>query len=209
MKLRQWQAECIKLAYQQYSSGNTHFMCLATPGAGKTTMASQLAKQLFDDDHIDLAICLSPSLIVANDFKEELETQTGKRFDGKLGSRGCSLTYQAMLGLNSEFWGLLTDFRVFVIFDEIHHCAGADLHNANAWGERIITKIQGKASFTLALTGTPWRSDRIPIALAKYCEDQHIHCDYNYGLNQAITDRVCRRPVITLIVSVRPTPLAI
>ncbi len=199
MKLRQWQAECINLAYQQYLSDNTHFMCLATPGSGKTMAASRLAKQLFDGNHIDLVICLSPSLIVAGDFKEELETQTGKRLDGKLGANGCSLTYQAMLALNDEFWELLADFRVFVIFDEIHHCAGGDLHNANAWGERIISEIQGKASFTLALTGTPWRSDKVPIALAKYCEDQHIHCDYSYGLNQAITDGVCRRPKITLI----------
>ncbi len=199
MKLRQWQAECINLAHQQYLTGNTHFMCLATPGAGKTMTASQLAKLLFDENQIDLVICLSPSLIVADDFKDELETQTGKRLDGKLGSSGCSLTYQAMLTLSKEFWKLLLDFRVFVIFDEIHHCAGGDLHNANAWGERIISEIQGKASFTLALTGTPWRSDKIPIALANYCEDQHIHCNYSYGLNQAITDRVCRKPRITLI----------
>lgn len=199
MKLRQWQAECISLAYQQYHSGNTHFMCLATPGSGKTVTASLLAKRLLNGNHIDLVICLSPSLIVANDFKEELETQTGKRLNGKLGSNGCSITYQAMLSLSGEFWSLLTDFRVFVIFDEIHHCSGRDLHNANSWGERIITEIQGKASFTLALTGTPWRSDKIPIALAKYCEEQHIHCDYSYGLNQAITDKVCRRPQITLI----------
>ena len=51
----------------------------------------------------------------------------------------------------------------------------------------------------MALTGTPWRSDSIPIALARYCENGLVHCDYSYGLSQAITDNVCRTPSITLI----------
>ncbi len=199
MKLRQWQAECISKAYAQFLAGNTHFLCLATPGAGKTMMASQLANKLFNENLIDLVICLSPSLIVSSDFKEELEAQTGKRIDGKMGSSGCSLTYQSMMSLNEDFWNLLTQYRVFVIFDEIHHCAGHNEQNANSWGERIISEIQGKASFTLALTGTPWRTDNIPIALARYCENQQIHCDYKYGLSKAISDRVCRTPILTLI----------
>ena len=175
MKLRQWQADCISKAYAQFLTGNTHFLCLATPGAGKTTMASRLVDKLFKEDLIDLVICLSPSLIVSSDFKEELEAQTGKRIDGKMGSSGCSLTYQSMMSLNGDFWNLLTQYRVFVIFDEIHHCAGHSEQTANAWGERIISEIQGKALFTLALTGTPWRTDNIPIVLARYCENQQIH----------------------------------
>jgi len=199
MKLRQWQTECINKALDQYLAGNTHFMCLATPGAGKTLMASQLASQLLKMALIDLVVCFSPSIIVSGDFREELETQTGRRLDGRLGADGCSLTYQAMISLGSDFWALLSDFRVFVIFDEIHHCAGNEAQNANAWGERIISEIQGKAIFTLALTGTPWRSDSIPIVLARYCENKHIHCDYSYGLSRAITDGVCRTPRLTLI----------
>ncbi|OUS01147.1 DEAD/DEAH box helicase [Gammaproteobacteria bacterium 42_54_T18] len=199
MKLRQWQAECIDKALEQYRSGNTHFMCLATPGAGKTMMASTLAKKLLEIGNIDLVICLSPSVIVSEDFQSELEVQTGKRLDGKLGSNGCSLTYQAMLSLGSDFWALLSEFRVFVIFDEIHHCAGSGAQNANAWGERIISQIQGKAAFTLALTGTPWRSDSIPIVLARYCESKRIRCDYSYGLSKAISEGVCRTPRLTLI----------
>jgi len=162
-------------------------------------MASRLAKKLLEKGNIDLVVCLSPSIIVSEDFKSELELQTGKRLDGKLGSSGCSLTYQAMLSLGSEFWTLLSEFRVLVIFDEIHHCAGNGIQNANAWGERIISQIQGKAHFTLALTGTPWRSDSIPIVLAHYSENRHIYCDYSYGLSKAITDRVCRTPRLSLI----------
>lgn len=199
MLLRQWQSECIAKAISKYKSGHSHFLCLATPGAGKTVMASSLAKSLLTQNKIDLIICFSPSVTVANDFKSELECIIGKRFDGNLGSIGRSLTYQAMLSLKEEFWQLFDEYRVFVIFDEIHHCAGNTLETSNAWGEQIHTRIQGKATHTLALTGTPWRSNASPISLANYQTNSSIHCDYSYGLSQAIRDNVCRSPVVTLI----------
>ena len=59
MKLRKWQTECVDLAMNQYLSGNSHFLALATPGAGKTLMASELADQLLKNSLIDLIICLA------------------------------------------------------------------------------------------------------------------------------------------------------
>lgn len=53
--------------------------------------------------------------------------------DGLLGSRRQSLTYQSMLHLDHSFWNLFDTHRIFVIFDEIHHCAGDSLENADAW----------------------------------------------------------------------------
>uniref|UniRef100_UPI003A95334D DEAD/DEAH box helicase n=1 Tax=Galbibacter sp. TaxID=2918471 RepID=UPI003A95334D len=84
--------------------------------------------------------------------------------------------------------------------DEIHHCAGQSLNDANAWGEEIILNIQSQAEYTLALTGTPWRSDQAPIVLSHYSDpDNQIQCDYIYGLRDAVTDGVCRSPKIVLI----------
>lgn len=200
MQLRQWQHECLSATLQQYNSGQSHFLCLATPGAGKTFMASILAKQLLEANQIDFIFCFSPSLIVSTDFQVEIEKQTQRRLDGKLGAYGCSITYQGMLTLGQEFWQLFDQYRVFVIFDEIHHCAGSDFHNANAWGQIILSKIQDRAAYTLALSGTPWRSDNAPIALSRYRLDNNtIHCDYQYGLSKAITDGVCRTPRLILI----------
>ena len=198
MKLRVWQEECINKAINHYKNNHSHFLALATPGAGKTMMASVLAKRLIELGLIDLVICISPSIIVSDDFRSELESQLGKKLNGKLGSAGRALTYQAMVG-EYDIWSLFDSHNVFVIFDEVHHCAGSELKNANAWGQKIIADIQGQATYTLALTGTPWRSDSIPIALARYCENGLVHCDYSYGLSQAITDNVCRTPSITLI----------
>ena len=49
MKLRQWQADCIEIALTNYTRDISHFLALATPGAGKTMMASELAQQLLNN----------------------------------------------------------------------------------------------------------------------------------------------------------------
>ena len=200
MKLRQWQSECIELALKQYLDGYSHFLTLATPGAGKTLMASELANQLLTKDLVDLVICFSPSSIVSQDFNESLQSKTQERFDGLIGAKGRSLTYQNLQFLSDDFWHLFTQYRVFVIFDEIHHCAGSNVGNANAWGEHILLNIQDKAKYTLALTGTPWRSDAAPIVLSTYMHPSNkISCDYVYGLAEAIQDDVCRVPQIIAV----------
>jgi superfamily II DNA or RNA helicase len=200
MKLRHWQRTCIDEALRKYQLPHSHFLCLASPGAGKTIMAATLAKELFDNKKIDLVMCFSPSTVIASDFQIELELVTQKRFCGGLASSGTSLCYHSMQNLDKRFWSLLEQNRVFVIFDEIHHCAGGTFHTANTWGGQILANIQGKATYTLALTGTPWRSDNIPIALANYCQSSNnIHCDHKYGLIDAINDGVCRVPHITAL----------
>jgi superfamily II DNA or RNA helicase len=192
MKLRRWQHECVELALKKYKSGQEHFLVQATPAAGKTFMTASLANRLLKNNDIDLVLCFSPSTIVANEFSVVLNDITQYSFDGKIGAKGQSITYQKIAYLDENFWSLFDKFRVLAVFDEIHHCS-----DNNEWGKQIITKIQGKAKFTLALSGTPWRSDTAPISLSKYCTVQgKIKCDYVYGLGDAINDNVCRIPRI-------------
>lgn len=200
MTLWDWQQEAIDTALKKFEVPFTHFLCLATPGAGKTVMASTLADILIKKGKVDLVLCFSPSKVVARDFKNELEAITQRRFCGGLGATGSSLTYQSMRYLDDAFWKLLDSERVFVIFDEIHHCAGNAFENANAWGAEILKHIQGKAHYTIALTGTPWRSDTVPIVLANYVgQKNHIHVDYRYDLKQANNDGICRTPHLTMV----------
>lgn len=197
MQLRKWQSECTELAIQKFKSGKRHFLCLATPGAGKTAMAAEVSCRLFKQNKIDFVLCFSPSIVVAKGIQETFERRIKCRLDGSIGAIGGSYTYQSMQFMSKDIWQLLRSHRVLIIFDEIHHCSGSDLENANAWGEEIISKVQGHATYTLALTGTPWRSDNTPIALSEYRDDNHnIRCDYIYGLGDAITDKVCRVPQI-------------
>ena len=55
IQLRAWQSECIYQALETFKY-QTHFLCHATPGAGKTVMVASVAKALLEDDRVD-SIC--------------------------------------------------------------------------------------------------------------------------------------------------------
>nr|WP_254105446.1 DEAD/DEAH box helicase family protein [Aliivibrio fischeri] len=177
-----------------------HFFFQATPGAGKTILAATIASRLLQNDMVDLVLCFSPSLTVSTGIKRTFSQALNCTFNGSLGTIGQSLTYQSIQFLNNEFWKTLHNYRVFVVFDEIHHCSGTEVENANVWGQQILTKIQGLATYTLAMSGTPWRSDSLPIAMGEYSDpDGQLLIDYQYTLKQAIIDKVCRAPKIVLV----------
>src|SRR5690606_22255547 len=146
--LRAWQRECCETALQHYQS-SSHFFCQATPGAGKSRMAAEVARRLLEADDIDLVLCFAPSCQVvdglANTFYDVLE----RRFDGRLGSVGMAVTYQGMEYQDASFWKLLDEYRVLAVFDEIHHCAGHDPLLSNSWGQIILQRIQDQAAYTL------------------------------------------------------------
>lgn len=141
--LRHWQAECSNRALNKYSKRYNHFFCQATPGAGKTVLAANIASRLLQNDMIDLVLCFSPSLTVADGMKKTFSKTLKCTFSGGLGAIGRSLTYQSIQFLDDDFWETLSNFRVFVVFDEIHHCSGSETGTANVWGQQILTKIQG------------------------------------------------------------------
>ncbi|GGK49329.1 DEAD/DEAH box helicase [Aliivibrio fischeri] len=200
MSLRQWQEECVKLTLERYNEGQPHFLCLATPGAGKSVMAAEVAFRLFKVKKIDFVLCFSPSTSISQGLEQTFTSRLNCRFDGIIGALGASYTYQNLQFFDRQFWELIKNNRVLVIFDEIHHCAGSSLNDANSWGEKIIENIQSQATYTLALTGTPWRSDKAPICLSNYTDpNNQIECNYVYGLSQAVSDGVCRSPKIVLI----------
>ncbi|MFB1074852.1 DEAD/DEAH box helicase [Vibrio diabolicus] len=198
--LRKWQQECSERALKKYRNKQYHFFCQATPGAGKTVLAATIASRLLQEDMVDLVLCFSPSLTVSDGIKRTFSKVLSCTFNGGLGSIGQSLTYQSIQFLNEEFWQALRNYRVFVVFDEIHHCSGSEYESANAWGQQILTKIQGLATYTLALSGTPWRSDALPIVMAQYSDpDGQLWVDYQYSLKQAVADHVCRAPKVVLV----------
>ena len=199
MPLRAWQSSCIDSAATHYRSAR-HYFCQATPGSGKTLMAAELANNLYQNNKIDLVLCFAPTIQVVGAFRETLEDIFKATFDGHLGSLGCVLTYQSMGFRDERFWSLFDQYRVLVIFDEIHHCASQEVLTGNVWGQQIAERIQEKAKYTLALSGTPWRTDEGLVALARYSVPEgEIVRDFVYGLKQAIDDGVCRRPRIILL----------
>ena len=80
-----------------------------------------------------------------------------------------------------------------MILDEIHH-AGHD----KAWGDGIRVAF-GHAARRLSLSGTPFRSDAVPIPFVRYDasggEGDMAHADYTYGYADALRDGGVVRPV--------------
>lgn len=201
MSLRVWQEECIERALSSFQNTN-HFLCQATPGAGKTFMVAKLAETLLQQGKIDLVFCFSPSRSISDGMSTTFSKVLGKRFDGRIGAAGASHTYQSMSTLPEQHWRLLNEYRVLVVLDEIHHCSGfidEGVTVGNSWGRYVLNRIQDKARYTIALSGTPWRTDDTPIVLARYIEDgAQIQHDYQYGLKAAVADGVCRIPKVVL-----------
>ncbi|MDR6357377.1 superfamily II DNA or RNA helicase [Pseudomonas psychrotolerans] len=197
--LRGWQQACIAAAMEHYRA-SAHYFCQATPGSGKSRMAAELAKEMLKAGLVDLVLCFAPSTQVVDGLEKTFSKVLDRPFDGQLGSVGVASTYQAMDYRSDAFWKLVEDYRVFAIFDEIHHCAGHDPLLSNAWGQIILQRLQDKAAFTLALSGTPWRSDERAIVLARYSNPEgRLVCDFSYGLREAVADRVCRTPRIAVL----------
>ena len=196
--LREWQKRCVKQVLERYQH-QPDALVLATPGSGKTIMASYVAKALLNKRKVDYVICFSPSKVVCHSIQKTFRHTLKRPFNGQLGALGTSLTYHSIANIN-ELFSNLSLSRVLVIFDEIHHCAGDGESPSNTWGIQLLSTIQKLATYTLSLTGTPWRTDTLPIPLARYSDPEgNIQCDFSYGLNEAINDSVCRVPFITAI----------
>ncbi|AHK16900.1 MAG: diguanylate cyclase [Thalassobium sp.] len=200
MTLRRWQSECIGQALRHYRN-QQHFFCQATPAAGKTRMAAELAKLLFAEGKIDAVICFAPACQIVDGFRRTFTKVLGRAFDGRMNAAGTAITYQSIEHQEESFWRLFEELRVFTVFDEIHHCSGGDeVQSPNIWGQRIIQRIQDSATYTLAMSGTPWRSDERSIALARYSTPEgRLVVDYQYSLKDAIQEGVCRAPRVTLV----------
>lgn len=198
-RIRKWQQDCLDQLLSDFARGKKHFFCLAATASGKTLLAAEFARQLIEMECIDYVLVFCPSLEIQKGIKHtffnQLKMASGVDQKIKLDV----LTYQAMLNLDESFWDQLKSKKTLAIFDEIHHCAGTPYTKSNSWGSRILNWISDQAVFVLGLSGTPWRSDELPIATAFYNRQTKIHCDFSYGLAEAVKDNVCRVPQVLLI----------
>ncbi|MFS1435823.1 diguanylate cyclase, partial [Vibrio lentus] len=148
--------------------------------------------------------CASRHTLMVSDGikKEPFHRCLSARFNGGMGAIGQSLTSQSIrIYLNDEFLaniagitGSLLSLMKYTTY------SGSEVENANIWGQQVLTKIQGLATFTLALSGTPWRSDSLPIVMGEYSDlNGQLLVDYQPTLKQAIADGVCRTPKIVLV----------
>ncbi len=204
-KLRAWQAEALEL-YRDRSPKD--FLAVATPGAGKTTFALQVAARLLAEGVVRRITVVAPTEHLKAQWADSA-ARVGIALDpnftnaqGTHGAhyQGVAITY-AQVGANPALHQARTEAdRTLVILDEIHHAG-----DALTWGDGVREAFD-LATRRLALTGTPFRSDSSQIPFVTYEEDGEgflrSKADYTYGYREALRDHVVR-PVLFMTYSGR------
>ncbi len=202
-KLRAWQAEAM---HKYFKSNPQDFMAVATPGAGKTTFALTVAKELFNRGTINRLTVVAPTDHLKKQWADAA-ARVGisidpnfKNSDGShaQGFQGVALTYSQVANKPLLHRARTENARTLVILDEIHHAG-----DALTWGDGLQEAFE-PALRRLALTGTPFRSDQAKIPFIRYEEGTdgllRSRADYSYGYGPALKDHVVR-PVIFMAYS--------
>nr|NLI48899.1 DEAD/DEAH box helicase [Propionibacterium sp.] len=196
--LRAWQVEAVEL-YRERAPQD--FLCVATPGAGKTTFALRIARDLLASRVVRRVIVVTPTEHLKVQWADAA-ARVGLQLDPGLGGSrrgrgreyaGVAVTYAGVAARPFHYAALATNLPTLVIFDEIHHAG-----DSRSWGDAIAESFR-YATRRLALTGTPFRSDEHPIPFVSY-EDgpggvRVSRADYVYGYADALRDHVVR-PVL-------------
>lgn len=197
--LRAWQQRALA-AYDEQRPED--FLVTATPGAGKTAFALELAARLVAAREVDRVVVVAPT--------DHLRTQwaaaafaAGLQLDPTLGNGvgpvrpgmdGYVATYAQVAARPRVHRARVERARTLVVLDEVHH-AGDGL----SWGE-AVEEAFAPARRRLSLTGTPFRTradERIPFVRYVTEPDGGLRsvADVGYGYRDALADGVVR-PVV-------------
>ena len=202
-KLRAWQEGALAAYLERSAAGEKDFLTVATPGAGKTTYALQVATELLDRGLIREVTVVAPTEHLKHQWADaaaRVGIHLNPAFANSVAVQsheygGVALTY-AQVASRPDLHRQRTLARpTLVILDEIHH--GGD---AKSWGDAIREAFE-PATRRLSLTGTPFRSDTSPIPFVRYEMDEQgilrSAADHSYGYAEALRDGVVR-PVLFL-----------
>lgn len=174
INLREWQRDCLEQQREAIDQGRRSFFTAAGVGAGKTIAG--LALYLAHD--FDMVIVVTPksgirgswqidarrmgiwleSVVSANSF---LADDGGRRLPN-----GFVINIHMLPSVMNEVAILCQMFKVLLVIDEAHHY-GEDM----VWTENLAAAIGSGASFTLAMSGTPYRGDNKRISCLDYVRE--------------------------------------
>jgi superfamily II DNA or RNA helicase len=193
--LRLWQQEAFRAVTTSAVQGKKDFLCVATPGSGKTKFALAVAHYFMKEKYCERIVVVTPTDSLKRQWAQEAASFAGldidPDFNNAMGAEavdyhGMVVTYSLLGQDKKQIHKQLTFHKkTFVIFDEIHH-AGDNL----SWGNAVRESFD-KAAFRLAISGTAFRSDDNPIPFINY-ENRVSVADYTYSYDRAIKENVCR-----------------
>ncbi|MFV0533707.1 MAG: DEAD/DEAH box helicase [Cumulibacter sp.] len=196
--LRGWQRKALN---RYLMTRSEDFLLVATPGAGKTTFALRVARELLDVGTISQVIVIAPTEHLKVQWAQAAERigiRIDPKFSGSAGRTssdyaGVAATYAGVAAAIDTFATRTKSRDTLVILDEVHHAG-----DAQSWGSAIRAAFS-HATRRLMLTGTPFRSDDTPIPFVTYETTaggmKKSVADFSYGYGDALTDRVVR-PVL-------------
>jgi superfamily II DNA or RNA helicase len=198
--LRAWQQQALE-AY--FRTEPRDFLAVATPGAGKTTFALRLARELLDRRIVAALTVVCPTEHLKRQWAESA-ARVGIKIDPEFKNAqgrtakdfvGVAVTYAQVAAHPALHRGRTENRKTLVVLDEVHHTG-----DGLSWGEAIREAFE-PAARRVALSGTPFRTDVNPIPFVAYEEGpggvRRSRADYTYGYGPALADGVVR-PVIFL-----------
>lgn len=193
-QLRAWQAEAKELIKVSINDGKKDFLCVATPGGGKTNLALAFAREAIESGFVQRVVIVVPTEHLKKQWAQNAALNFGIDLDPYFKNDamreasdydGVVITY-AQLGKDPQVHKYNTErAKTLAIFDEVHH-AGDSL----SWGQGVLIGFEN-AIFRLEMSGTPFRCDDAKIPFITY-ENEVSKADYEYSYEQAMLDNVCR-----------------
>lgn len=200
--LRKWQHAALEAFLEKVGKekliegGNSDFLAVACPGAGKTTFALTAVRHWLAGERLPFVVVVPTRHLkmqwasAAERFGFHLEPNwEGREPTMPSDMHGIVVTY-AQVASSARMLRQLSAGGI-VILDEIHH-AGGD----KTWGEGVEVAFEN-AGARLLLSGTPFRSDDAPIPFVTYTMGDHGDAvsDYEYDYGSALVDGGVVRPV--------------
>lgn len=193
VRLRRWQKRALDLLAERRAAGASDLLCVATPGAGKTTFALTAAARSLAATPRQRLVVVAPTSHLkvqwagaADAFGLVLEPAWPSAAPLPADAHGVVVTYQQAAAdpalLRQRTAG------AFVILDELHHAG-----DERSWGDAVREAFE-PAAFRLALSGTPFRSDTRSIPFVRYRLEE-AEPDFEYGYADALRDGRVVRPV--------------
>jgi superfamily II DNA or RNA helicase len=201
-RLRAWQRDALQEYDALTGPAARDYLLTATPGAGKTAFALELAARLIARRVIDRLIVVCPTDHLRTQWAEAAD-RAGVPLDPTLSNAvgpvrpdmvGYVTTYAQVAGKPSLHAARTTATRTLVVLDEVHH-AGDGL----SWGDAVAEAFSD-AVRRVCLTGTPFRTraDEL-IPFVRYAPDseggRESRADFTYGYREALAHGVVR-PVV-------------
>lgn len=189
--LRAWQREALEALEDHEGEA---FLASATPAAGKTTFGLRVAYELLARGEVDRVVILAPTAHICRQWASDaarygidLEPNRPNAEGPEPPDRhGVVVTYQAVAAGPTPHRRACNARTTLLIADEPHH-----MGEHAAWGTSAMDAF-ANAYRRVLLSGTPFRSDNVPIPWVEYDADGVSEASYSYTYTQALLDGVCR-----------------